>query len=103
MQTGTVGHARAKDAGHGSDVMSIVRDLAFLPAAELARLVAEREVSAEEAVSAALDRIGRHNRVVNAVVTLSPRALDDARAIDRRLARGEDPGPLAGCRSASRT
>ncbi|MDE0358158.1 MAG: amidase family protein [Gammaproteobacteria bacterium] len=76
--------------------MSTVRDLAFLPAVELARLVAGREVSAEEVVSAALDRIGRHNPVVNAVVTLSPRALDDARAIDRRLARGEDPGPLAG-------
>lgn len=76
--------------------MSAARDLAFLPAAELAALVAAREVSAEEAVSAALDRIGRHNGVVNAVVTLSPRALDDARTIDRRLARGENPGPLAG-------
>ena len=76
--------------------MSGGRDLAFLPAAELRALVAAREVSAEEVVSAALDRIDRHNRVVNAVVTLSPRALDDARAIDRRLARGEDPGPLAG-------
>ena len=86
----------ARDAGHGSDLMSTVRDLALLPAVELARLVAAREVSAEEAVSAALDRVGRHNRVVNAVVTLSPRALDGARAIDRRLARGEDVGPLAG-------
>lgn len=76
--------------------MSAGADLAFLPVAELARLVAAREVSAEQVVSAALDRIGRHNPVVNAVVTLSPRALDDARAIDRRLARGEDPGPLAG-------
>lgn len=76
--------------------MSTVGDLAFLPAIELARLVAEREVSAEEAVSAAIDRVGRHNPVVNAVVTLSPHALDDARAVDRRLARGEDPGPLAG-------
>ncbi len=76
--------------------MSAAADLAFLPATELAARVAAREVSAEEVVSAALDRIGRHNPVVNAVVTLSPRALDDARAIDRRLARDEDPGPLAG-------
>ena len=70
--------------------------LAFLPAAELRALIGAREVSAEEAVSAALDRVGRHNGVVNAVVTLSPAALDEARAIDRRLARGEDPGPVAG-------
>ena len=76
--------------------VSAAADLAFLPAAELAARVAGREVSAEEGVSAAIDRVGRHNPVVNAVVTLSPRALDDARAIDRRLARGEDPGPLAG-------
>ncbi|MYF61744.1 MAG: amidase, partial [Gammaproteobacteria bacterium] len=76
--------------------MSAVGDLAFLPAVELARLVAEREVSAEQVMSAAIDRVGRHNPVVNAVVTLSPHALDDARAVDRRLARGEDPGPLAG-------
>ena len=81
---------------HAGNPVSAVRDLAFLPAAELAALVAAREVSAEEVVSAALERIGRHNRAVNAVVTLSPRALDDARAIDRRLARGADPGPLAG-------
>lgn len=76
--------------------VSAPADLAFLPASELAARVAGREVSAEEVVAAALDRIGWHNPVVNAVVTLSPRALDDARAIDRRLTRGEDPGPLAG-------
>ncbi len=76
--------------------MSGVRDLAFLPAAELAARVSAREASAVETVSAALDRVDRHNETVNAVVTLSPRALEDARAVDRRLARGEDPGPLAG-------
>ena len=76
--------------------MSDGHDLAFLPAARLRDLIAAREVSAEEVVRAALDRIGRHNGMVNAVVTLSPRAVDDARAIDRRLARGEDAGPLAG-------
>ena len=76
--------------------MSAARDLAFLPATELAARVAAREVSAEDVVSAALDRIERHNAVVNAVVTLSPLALEDARAIDRELARGGAPGPLAG-------
>ena len=79
---------------HG--VVNADAGLAFLPAAELRALIGAREVSAEEAVSAALDRVDRHNGRVNAVVTLSPTALDEARAIDRRLARGEDPGPLAG-------
>ncbi len=82
--------------GGATHRMSDPGDLAFLPAARLRALIAAREVSAEEAVSAALDRVDRHNRRVNAVVTLSPRALDDARAVDRRLARGEDAGPLAG-------
>ena len=86
----------ANDRSPGDAQVSAGRDLAFLPAAELHALVAAREVSAEEVVSAALERIGRHNGRVNAVVTLSPRALEEARAIDRRLARGEDAGPLAG-------
>ena len=29
-------------------------------------------------------------------MTLNPRALDDARAVDARIARGEDPGALCG-------
>ena len=36
------------------------------------------------------------SRTLNAVVTLNPRAMDDARALDARLAAGEDPGLLCG-------
>lgn len=89
-------HGRRMDAGKDHGTPAACADLAFRPATEIAARITGREVSAEEMVSAALDRIGRHNPLVNAVVTLSPRALDDARAIDRRLERGEDPGPLAG-------
>ncbi len=67
-----------------------------LPATELARLVRGRAVSPVEAVEACLGRVERYNGVVNAVVTLNERALDDARDVERRLARGEPVGPLAG-------
>lgn len=70
--------------------------LADRPAVELRRLIAAREVSAAEVVEACLDRVDRLNGTLNAVVTLNPRALEEARALDRRLARGEDPGPLCG-------
>lgn len=70
--------------------------LADRSAAELQRLVARREVSAVEVTEACLERVRRLNDAINAVVTLNPRAADEARAIDRQLARGEEPGPLAG-------
>jgi amidase len=76
--------------------MSFENDLTSRSAVELARMVRARAVSAAEVVEASLGRIQRLNGTINAVVTLNPRALDDARAIDQRLARGEDPGALCG-------
>ena len=72
-------------------------DLCFLTATELARMIRARHVSALEVMQAHLAQIERTNSEVNAIVTLTPeRALEGAREIDARLARGEDPGPLAG-------
>ena len=73
----------------------------FLEAAELARLIRARELSAEEAMTACLEQIWRTNPHVNAIVTLHPeRTLRDARAADERLAEalayGEEVGPLHG-------
>src|SRR5256712_140457 len=73
-----------------------MEDLADRPAAELARLVRAREVSPVEVVEVCLARVAHHNPTINAVVTLNQRAVDDARTLERRIARGEDPGPLAG-------
>ena len=66
------------------------------PATELRRLVDTRDVSVAELVQASLERVERLNGTINAIVTLNPRAMDDARELDRRIARGEDPGPLCG-------
>lgn len=65
-------------------------------ASVIAARVRAREVSAVAVVEEALARIARHNGVLNAIVTLAPHAVDEARAIDERIARGEDVGPLAG-------
>jgi amidase len=66
-------------------------------ARDLAAAIARRELSAREVVAAHLERIDRVNPRLNAIVSLRPEAaLADADAADRRLARGERPGPLHG-------
>src|SRR5207244_13400108 len=73
-----------------------MEDLADRSGTELARLVASREVSPVEVVEACLERVERYNPAVNAVVTLNPRALDDAGELELRLVRREEVGLLAG-------
>ena len=65
-------------------------------AVALRELIRTREVSVTEVVRAALERVEQVNGTINAIVTLNPRALDDASELDRRLAKGEDPGSLCG-------
>lgn len=73
-----------------------MEDLADRSACELARLVGSREVSPVEVVEACLARVERYNPAINAMVTLNPRALDDAGELELRLVRGEEVGLLAG-------
>jgi amidase len=73
-----------------------MESLADLTATELRQLVGAGEVSPVEIVQACLARVERYNPTLNAVVTLNERALDDARALERRLAAGEPPGLLCG-------
>ncbi len=65
-------------------------------ASAIASAVRARHMSAVDVVTQALATVERVNGPLNAVVTLNPRALDDARGIDARLARGEAVGVLAG-------
>ena len=72
-------------------------DPATLTAAALAALIRARQLSAEEATRATLARIDRLNPGLNAIVQRRDEdALSEARALDARIAKGEDPGPLAG-------
>jgi len=65
-------------------------------ATEIAARVKAGEVSPVAIVEQALARVEELNPTLNAIVTLSPRAVDDARELERRIARGDDVGPLAG-------
>ncbi len=68
-----------------------------LPSASaLVQAVATRARTAVEVTEDALACVAARNGELNAIVTLNPRAIDDARAIDARLAAGDTVGPLAG-------
>ena len=68
-----------------------------MPARTLAAKVRGGEVSAREVVEAHLARIDAENPRLNALtVTFAERARGAAEDLDRTIAAGEDPGPLAG-------
>ncbi len=66
-------------------------------ATEIAALVSAGQISAEEVMSETFKRIDAHNSDLNAFTCLRPHeALNAAREIDKRRARREKLGPLAG-------
>ncbi len=65
------------------------KDLALAGATEIARRVGAGEASPVQVLEAALAQLEKHNPQLNAVVTVNPRAADEARAVERRLAKGE--------------
>lgn len=72
-------------------------DLWRLSAVELAARIRRRDVSAVEATQSALARLQAVNPLINAVVDHRPDdALAQAAEVDQALARGDDPGLLAG-------
>ncbi len=72
-------------------------DLAYTSAAELARMISAKELSAVEAARATLARAEKVQAACNCFITLCPeRALADAAAADTAIARGADLGPLHG-------
>ncbi|HLI99635.1 MAG TPA: amidase family protein [Bradyrhizobium sp.] len=74
-----------------------MEDLWRLSAQELAVLIRSKKVSAKEAATAALARLNAVNPAINAVVDHRPEdVLAQAGEVDAAIARGEDPGPLAG-------
>jgi AtzE family amidohydrolase len=70
---------------------------AWASAAEIAEAVTSGRTKATTTVEAALARIADRNPVLNAFTAVTTdRALAKARAIDDAVARGKNPGPLAG-------
>ena len=77
--------------------MGAPTELTELPATEQRRLLADRAVSATELLDAHLAVIDAVNPAVNAIIALDPDVgRGRARAVDDAIARGDDPGPLAG-------
>ena len=72
-------------------------DVTRLTAADLGRALAAREVSAEEAARAHLERIAAVDPTVHAFLHVDAEgAVAAAREVDAKRARGEELGPLAG-------
>ena len=70
---------------------------ANLSAVAIVDAVRARRTSAREVVTGALERIERHDRILNCFTrVLSKIAIADADRTDRIIATGGDPGPLAG-------
>ena len=75
----------------------LMDELFYASATALARRIRDRELSSEVVVQAHLQRIAAINPRLNAVVQLAAtQALEDARAADAALARGQPPGALHG-------
>jgi len=72
-------------------------DLTRQDAASLRRLFVEGDVSAREIAAAFLERIEATEPALGAFLAVAAESAgEDADALDRRLAAGETPGPLAG-------
>lgn len=61
-----------------------------------AAAVRRGNISAVEVVTATLARIEKRDRELNCFTALTAETLADAKQIDRAVATGQDPGPLAG-------
>jgi len=74
------------------------REICFAPAHVLAARIRGRELSPVELMRATLERIDAVNPRLNAFVAMRPaeELLAEARAVESRLARREEVGPLAG-------
>lgn len=71
-------------------------DILKSTAKEIATKVKAREIKAEEVVNQCLKQIDKHNKDINAFISVSQTALENAKQIDQRIAKGENVGALAG-------
>lgn len=67
-----------------------------LDGASVVRKVTKREFSAEEYIQQVLERLEKVEPKVNAFIALNSSAIEQARALDRKIREGSQVGPLAG-------
>lgn len=72
-------------------------DIYQLTAHEIRDMIKEKKISSKEATQSALDRIEKvEDKVESFVTVLADEALAQAETVDKKIAAGEDAGPLAG-------
>ena len=71
-------------------------EITEMSAGAIASTIGAGQLSAREVAEAMLAQIEKYNPTLNAICTLSDRILEDADAVDRRLASGEPARPLEG-------
>lgn len=71
-------------------------DLLTAGLGEIAGAVKTKKISAKEVSQFFLDRAQRLDTKLNSFIGLNPDLLQQAEAVDQRIAKGEDVGPLAG-------
>ena len=74
-----------------------MNELYWKPAHELAAMIRKRELKPSELMDVTIRRIEQTNPKINAFVALrADAAMEEARALDEKIARGEKVGALAG-------
>jgi aspartyl-tRNA(Asn)/glutamyl-tRNA(Gln) amidotransferase subunit A len=82
---------------HYTERKVLMRDLLSYSAVELVTLIRSKEVSPVDVAEETFKGLRAINPRVNAFVALrEEQAMDEARLLGDRIAKGEDPGPLAG-------
>ncbi len=71
-------------------------EITRLSATELRNMIGRKEISPVEVVDASLEQINRFNGTVNAICTISDRALDDARKLEKKTTKPDEMGLLHG-------
>lgn len=71
-------------------------NLTSMTVSELADSVRSKKASAKEVTQAFLKQIERLDKDIGAFVTMNENAVEQAAAVDSKIAKGEDVGPLAG-------
>jgi Asp-tRNA(Asn)/Glu-tRNA(Gln) amidotransferase A subunit family amidase len=79
------------------ETITLPTDIHWMPAWQIREAIVSRRLSATEVACHFIERIDRLDRDLHAFFTVSGDvALEQAKDIDRRIARGEPVGPLAG-------
>ena len=71
-------------------------DICFLDAIDIAELIRVRDISPVEVMQSHIDRIDKVNPIINAVVTIAPDAMENAKRAESAISRGDVLGPLHG-------